>query len=489
MKGLSPIESPQPRTGPQQFSGIRFDLLGFIFHLSWMYLFLYVEQPAGAADTFSAVNANMPVSTSPTLLYATSVLALVTTLASFAIAPSKLLLCAQSKTASIGAPAITALGTLLYCLAYYTAIGTDIVAVAAGILTGIGSGFLAERWVHTFESAGVAGTLGSTPSILAGIIAICITTPYLPLYAGIVLVVILPLLSGFCAARADTGAQPVEKSPDSTNQPNEKATYTACSVCIAALGIILGYLNSSIDSPLFAEYLSIFFLTATVAVLAASAMFIFKNQRSGFVFTMIVPLCIVGCLTVLFMQVNQANFFDSFIPIGSVCLEMLFLMTLVVLAQRFGFPAVRVFAVGRITYAISNLAGSTVGQHLIASKEALATVQTTSFMLFAGIELITVATVLVLILSRRGGAASATDLEAEPAAMVDSKLKRFAAAYRLSARETDVASHLVKGRGYARIQQELHIAEGTVNYHTRNIYAKTDVHTREDLIDLFDSFE
>lgn len=61
--------------------------------------------------------------------------------------------------------------------------------------------------------------------------------------------------------------------------------------------------------------------------------------------------------------------------------------------------------------------------------------------------------------------------------------------YQLSARETDVAEQLVIDRGYARIQQGLCIAEGTVNYHTRNIYAKTDVHTREGLIDLFDAFE
>ena len=65
----------------------------------------------------------------------------------------------------------------------------------------------------------------------------------------------------------------------------------------------------------------------------------------------------------------------------------------------------------------------------------------------------------------------------------------FAETYGLSARETDVLRQLLKGRGYARIQQELHIAEGTVNYHVRNIYAKTNVHSREKLVDLFDDLE
>ena len=66
------------------------------------------------------------------------------------------------------------------------------------------------------------------------------------------------------------------------------------------------------------------------------------------------------------------------------------------------------------------------------------------------------------------------------------RVERFAEEYGLSAREAEVAEQLLMGRGYARIQEELHIAEGTVNYHTRNIYTKCGVHSKKDLISLFD---
>ncbi len=43
------------------------------------------------------------------------------------------------------------------------------------------------------------------------------------------------------------------------------------------------------------------------------------------------------------------------------------------------------------------------------------------------------------------------------------------------------------GHSYARIMQELCIAEGTVNYHARNIYSKTGVHGRQELVELFET--
>ena len=47
---------------------------------------------------------------------------------------------------------------------------------------------------------------------------------------------------------------------------------------------------------------------------------------------------------------------------------------------------------------------------------------------------------------------------------------------------------MLLARGYtsSRIQKELYIAAGTVNYHSRNIYAKLGVHSKQELIELFE---
>lgn len=54
----------------------------------------------------------------------------------------------------------------------------------------------------------------------------------------------------------------------------------------------------------------------------------------------------------------------------------------------------------------------------------------------------------------------------------------------LSNREVDVLALLARGYSSSRIQAELYIAAGTVNYHTRNIYAKLGVHSKQEVIDL-----
>ncbi len=52
----------------------------------------------------------------------------------------------------------------------------------------------------------------------------------------------------------------------------------------------------------------------------------------------------------------------------------------------------------------------------------------------------------------------------------------------LSGRERDVLSELVRGRTIATIAGELGVSENTAKAHTKAIYRKLDVHTREELL-------
>ena len=71
---------------------------------------------------------------------------------------------------------------------------------------------------------------------------------------------------------------------------------------------------------------------------------------------------------------------------------------------------------------------------------------------------------------------------AEPT--LEEKCDAVAEHHGLSKRERDVLRLLARGYSSARIQSELYIAPGTVNYHARNIYAKLGVHSKQSLIDL-----
>lgn len=58
----------------------------------------------------------------------------------------------------------------------------------------------------------------------------------------------------------------------------------------------------------------------------------------------------------------------------------------------------------------------------------------------------------------------------------------------LSRRECDVFELLAKGTSTRRIQEELDISVNTVSFHVRNIYSKLDVHSKQQLVDLVDTY-
>lgn len=71
-----------------------------------------------------------------------------------------------------------------------------------------------------------------------------------------------------------------------------------------------------------------------------------------------------------------------------------------------------------------------------------------------------------------------------PTVDTESRLLSLGKDYGLSNREMDVFALLARGYSASAIQSELYIAPGTVNYHTRNIYSKLGVHSKQELISL-----
>lgn len=67
---------------------------------------------------------------------------------------------------------------------------------------------------------------------------------------------------------------------------------------------------------------------------------------------------------------------------------------------------------------------------------------------------------------------------------LDGRCDKVVEQFGLTAREAEVMRMLAHGRDSAHIQGELGIGRNTVKYHAKNIYAKLDVHSQQELIDL-----
>lgn len=72
---------------------------------------------------------------------------------------------------------------------------------------------------------------------------------------------------------------------------------------------------------------------------------------------------------------------------------------------------------------------------------------------------------------------------------LDRRVERMIAAFGLSKRESEILPYVLRGRTGERIAGELFISKNTVDTHIRRIYSKCDVHNRQELIDLSESFK
>ena len=67
-------------------------------------------------------------------------------------------------------------------------------------------------------------------------------------------------------------------------------------------------------------------------------------------------------------------------------------------------------------------------------------------------------------------------------------LEAFASDYGLTRREAEVVPYIYKGRSAKVIAGTLCVSESTVRTHIRRIYEKTEVHSKQELIDLIDRY-
>ncbi len=84
--------------------------------------------------------------------------------------------------------------------------------------------------------------------------------------------------------------------------------------------------------------------------------------------------------------------------------------------------------------------------------------------------------------------APASEEPGDPEVFERDRLDRFAQAYGLTTREAEVFAYLAHGRSRPYIADALFVTTGTVKTHTTHIYRKLEVGSKQELIDLYESF-
>lgn len=417
------------------------------------------------------------------------------------------------------APALTAFSTP--CL---LAFGSDQffnfpLFLAGAVLTGFGSGLLWVMWGEYYArvSQEEPEALAPVSSVLGALLVIPVTL--LPDWGAVALASAYGALSGWCLFKAwnseGQGPSRAGQMPVSSVSPDESGVFGASgrgsfgifSACLFTCLAGCFWPEQDVGLPSF-----ILMIALSIAVMAIIAWGATNGPRRislQFLYRWMCPLLVAAfCLVVLFGAPlgTYGSYLISIAVRFSFCLITQMYFARVAHAGR--VSAVRSFGWGWACLHLGDLVGLLIWIvcHNFIEQAELATI---------AILLLVPATMFVL--NDRFSFTVAGELQAsgleegeqahepcEPApqeacaahgrqtvdgaAHLSKRIDAIACDYGLTPRETEVFALLARGRSVPYIRDALVISKGTVVTHTKHIYSKLDVHTRQDLIDLVSTF-
>ena len=401
------------------------------------------------------------------------------------------------------------MGTALVSLCGYALPAAVTLGVFAGqTLLGCKAGMLL-LWGELLCSVRLRHALPCVAGAYAVSFALCLLVANLDDPAALTLRTVLPALSAFTLLTLRHDLLDMESSSPAGNPLATPAAHPIASASplpwrlflgIGIFGAIISCSNYLSETKT-AVSTELYTLIAGVAVSLLVLVIALRIPEGRFNFVslyrLITPL-IIGCLMLTLVLEPSDQWYEALAIGGAWTFFRIFSWTLwCYIAMQSKLGAACSFAVGQITLAVlSTLAellfssGILTGASLTVAVSAIVVgaVVTSALVMNEG--------ELVQVIGHRAnpGTLEATEPIPPPAdprsdaALANACAQRAAARFDLSDREREIAALVLLGHDNANITGQLTVTESTLRTHLRNIYAKADVHSRQELVDALAEF-
>lgn len=435
----------------------------------------------------------------------------------------------------LGAAVAASLGTLLSVIPFASPF-VFAVDIVSGIMTGVGTALLILFWCDALSRINIAQA-ETCICLSSAIPVICaLTVPHLQGIPGTLAVAVLPLLSGVLLAFVGHNSKPLAQGerktasngtaeyPGKVRGAEAFSAFMRAMAVVALFYLVIGYLsarsstNDSVQQLVGLDLAT--FIGSGFGIMLALAFASF-SMRIDFteMFRWLGPLAIAGIALSPWNDPTAEFLSATIMNLSDTALQTVSFICLITLVKRGGSDVYigTGFCQGAIQLGV--LIGNSV---CLLSPESPAGSLGASIPAFLLICLVSFA-LAALPRSENGQgmgpgpargtatfgsdesgneriAPSRTFVLAEtalhqsilkPKASADDEFHRrcekLSSTFGLSKRETEVLGYLAKGRSQPYIREELVLSKNTVSSHVKHIYAKLGVHSKQELIDLFES--
>ena len=360
-------------------------------------------------------------------------------------------------------------------------------ATAAAVAAGIGVAWLYLQWAPFYAKLDVREAIACIFCAMAVGSALKVPIDLLPPVPAAVVLMALPFVSAALARRAQRRQPSTQREPRMFYDQNPTSIPWKILFGVAAYSLIIGVIQGM---PIEADHTPFWMMTsahhgAEIAVALCVLWWVFAKGgllRFSSLWRAILLFTATGLFFLPVIGSAWAGWALVLISIAQTLVVMLFWTMLADVAHHSRTSPYVIFGSGWIAYslpfALGELAGKVEGLHGAGSAVLLALAY-----------LLTIAAVFALNEANFSQRRIFADLEG-PApersmfASIDEGCERLGSQRGLTAREVEVLQLLCKGRSKSYIAESLFISENTVRSHSKHIYAKLDVHSKQEILDL-----
>lgn len=384
-----------------------------------------------------------------------------------------------------------------------------VVALSAGITSGVFSGVLLVYIGYLFSFMTMRSiVIGAATASLSSALFFALFLP-LGLIPALLVSCVMPLISAyllwFGKRKMDiTFEDTAENNHDETDdtlplEPHEvksltlKLSLTACFVGLANEVARTLYVQMELVSAGGSTYAVMqawtTFACAVILIIIALSLLNLKRIRKAACYSyhlLLVSLLFGVALLPLPLLVPEAG---SFIPhainAGALtCFGMLFWVVTAAFSGHSNGHRIQTFAFIRGGWAAGPLFGLLLGRFILSHG-----LQAQSLYLASLLGIFVIMLIEAVVFSEADLMKAMDIMPLERKRRFQEKCEQLIVAYGLTEREGEIMTLFAKGRNLPYIQEMLFLSKSTVSTHRQHIYAKLDIHSQQELIDLVQNFE
>ncbi len=362
----------------------------------------------------------------------------------------------RSRTLRSLAMAFVATGTVLSAIVGIVPLPAGIVYGLSGALSGTGTALLCLMWGDALSRLDVEQMEIAVPAASLATFLCVLVFPYLQGVVGVVAVTSLPLLSGGMLAATYHGlAAKRMLQPAGKASKGVRSEFGRIAVILFVAYFVIGCIGALQEAE--EPFVQVFGFDLPTFI------------GSGF------GIVLVVCFIFFSLKIDFASLFrwqdvlpsfvsSTIMAIADTCLQAVSYLYVIALAKRRFISVAVGIGTSQGALQLGVLAGNLAGE---AASPLVASGSLNVFVVV--LALICLFSFSLALLPARGGKAPmrAAAGGSEPA--------------------EEVLGYLAKGRSQPYIREELLLSKNTVATHVKHIYQKLDVHSRQELLDLFET--